>query len=225
MASGPHPLASTVTSVPICFLLARKPARAAADLSRCRAPEVVRDRLLLGSVCFAERVTVSLLQDQATLLAEAIPAHRDQRHAPPPARTGAPGKRGGPDRSRARDLAHHPPQPASAREDGRHRRRDRGRRPEPASRGDRRPHRGRAGSVRAQRDAGPHRVGVSGAGGLRGEAATFCRGCLARAEDTAHIDPGIRGALPARAGGSPGRPRHCDAPDRQRVDPDGRARR
>ena len=100
-----------------------------------------------------------------------------------------------------------------------------GGRPEPAGRGDRRPYRGGPAWQRTQCDARPDRDRISGTGGLRGSPQALRGGRLPRTADASHLDQGLRGAVPARPGRPPRRSRHRHAPDRQRVDTHGRARR
>ena len=106
-----------------------------------------------------------------------------------------------------------------------HRRGDRHRRPDPSSAAGAARHRGREALRLAQRHAPPDRERVPRPGGLRGAAAPLRRRREPRAAHTADDDPRLCRAVPAGRGH---RPRGADArhgTDRDRVGPDGPARR
>ena len=91
-----------------------------------------------------------------------------------------------------------------------HRRRDRRGRPLAAGASGRAAHRGRAPGHGAQRHAVPDRGRLRTAQGQRGAAAPVRGRRLARAAHAAHLDPGVRGAVPPRRGPAPRGPRAVD---------------
>ena len=116
-------------------------------------------------------------------------AHRDARHARPAARDRSAGHGRGRARRRRARLVAREGRAAAARDDGRDRRRDRGRRPVAPGGARRRRHRDRQARHLAQRDARPDRGGVRRTPRLGGAAAAVRRRRLARAADADHVDP------------------------------------
>ena len=106
--------------------------------------------------------------------------------------------RGGPRGAGGARMAGHTHRPAAARADAGDRERDRRRRPVRAGRDGRRAHRGRPPRGVAQLDAGPDRARLRGTRGERGAPAPVPGRCVPRAPHAAHLDPRLRGGVPAR---------------------------
>ena len=169
-----------------------------------------------STVAFTMRDEGTAWRALATTLAErrharrGRAAHRDDRDTAPAARRRARGER---HRARGRDRARpvaRAPRAAAARRHGQHRRRDRRRRSLAARASRRAAHRGGAPGHGPQRHAVPDRGGLRTAQGQRGAAPSVRGRRVARAAHPAHVDPWIRGAVPARRGQPARGPRAID---------------